>query len=52
MPRRHSGSDWRHLTFYPPAQMRLVGGAAAMIPLVAQSELAGGRRPIAINARA
>ena len=44
MPRRHSGSDWHHLTFYPPAQMRLVGGfAACLIPLVAQSELAGGR---------
>ena len=35
MPRRHSGSDWDHLTLYSPAQMRLVGGlAAGIIPLV------------------
>src|SRR4051812_47641267 len=44
MPRRHSGSDWHYLTFYPLAQMRLVGGlAAGMIPLVAQGKRAGGR---------
>jgi hypothetical protein len=39
MPRRHSGSDWDHLTLYSPVQMRLVGGFAAGIISLVKADL-------------